>query len=149
MRIEQGGAGFVEGAGVETSPFVIAHRGASGYRPEHTAAAYQLAAQMGANFIEVDLVATQDHVLVARHEPELSKTTDIATRHEFTGRKTTKLVDGVETTGWFVEDFTLAELKTLFAVERMPMLRQYNTLYNGRFAIPTLDEVLRWPNRFP
>src|ERR687886_1364060 len=127
---------------VATAPLVIGHRGASGYRPEHTLASYELAARMGADFIEPDLVSTRDHVLVARHEPEISGTTDVASRPEFAGRKTTKLLDGVPTTGWFTEDFTLAELKTLRAVERLPQVRQHNTLYNGRYQVPTFQELL-------
>jgi glycerophosphoryl diester phosphodiesterase len=123
-------------------PLVIGHRGAAGYRPEHTLAAYELAARMGADFIEPDLVPTKDHVLVARHEPEISGTTDVAAHPEFAGRKTTKLIDGVPTTGWFTTDFTLAELKTLRAVERLAQVRQHNTLYNGLFTIPTLEEIL-------
>jgi glycerophosphoryl diester phosphodiesterase len=123
-------------------PLVIAHRGASGYRPEHTLASYELAARMGADFIEPDLVSTRDHVLVARHEPEISGTTDVASRPEFAGRRTTKLLDGVPRTGWFTEDFTLAELKTLRAVERLPEIRQHNAIYNGLFEVPTFAEVL-------
>jgi glycerophosphoryl diester phosphodiesterase len=123
-------------------PLVIGHRGASGYRPEHTLASYELAARMGADFIEPDLVITRDGVLVVRHEPEIGGTTDVATRPEFASRKTTKLLDGVPTTGWFVEDFTLAELKRLRAVERLPQVRQHNTLYNGLFEVPTFQEVL-------
>lgn len=123
-------------------PLVIGHRGASGYRPEHTLASYELAARMGADFIEPDLVSTSDHVLVARHENEISGTTDVASRPEFADRKITKVIDGSTLTGWFTEDFTLAELKTLRAVERIPALRQHNTLYNGLFEIPTFAEVL-------
>ncbi len=121
---------------------VIGHRGASGYRPEHTLASYELAARLGADYIEPDLVTTRDGVLVARHEPEISGTTDVATHPEFAARKTTKSLDGVATTGWFTEDFTLAELKTLRAKERIPAIRQENTLYDGRFEVPTFDEVL-------
>ena len=121
---------------------VIGHRGASGYRPEHTLASYELAARMGADFIEPDLVSTADRVLVARHENEISGTTDVASRQEFAARKTTKTVDGLAITGWFTEDFTLAELKTLRAVERLPAVRQRNTLYNGLFQVPTFDEIL-------
>ncbi len=121
---------------------VIGHRGASGYRPEHTLASYELAARMGADFIEPDLVSTKDGVLVARHEPEIGGTTDVAARPEFAGRRRTVLLDGVPTTGWFTHDFTLAELKTLRAVERLPQVRQRNTLYNGLFEIPTFQEVL-------
>jgi glycerophosphoryl diester phosphodiesterase len=123
-------------------PLVIGHRGASGYRPEHTLASYETAARLGADFIEPDLVTTKDHVLVARHEPEISGTTDVAAHPEFASRKTTKLLDGVPTTGWFTEDFTLAELKTLRAVERLPQVRQHNTLYNGLFQVPTFEEIL-------
>jgi len=123
-------------------PLVIGHRGASGYRPEHTLASYELAACMGADFIEPDLVITKDHVLVARHEPEIGGTTDVAGHPEFASRKTTKLLDGVPVTGWFTEDFTLSELKTLRAVERLPQVRQHNTLYNGLFQVPTFQEVL-------
>jgi glycerophosphoryl diester phosphodiesterase len=125
-----------------TAPLVIGHRGASGYRPEHTLASYELAARMGADFIEPDLVSTRDHVLVARHENEISGTTDVASRPEFAGRKATKVVDGTTLTGWFTEDFTLTELKTLRARERLPLVRQESTIYDGRFEIPTLAEVL-------
>ena len=99
---------------------VIAHRGASGYRPEHTLEAYRLAIRQGADFIEPDLVATKDGVLVARHENEISGTTDVAAHPEFADRRTTKTIDGRPMTGWFTEDFTLAELKTLRAKERIP-----------------------------
>jgi len=121
---------------------VIGHRGAAGYRPEHTLASYELAARMGADFMEPDLVSTKDGVLVARHEPEIGGTTDVASRPEFAGRKRTVVLDGLTVTGWFTHDFTLAELKTLRAVERLPAVRQHNTMYNGRFAVPTLQEVL-------
>jgi glycerophosphoryl diester phosphodiesterase len=123
-------------------PLVIGHRGASGYRPEHTLASYELAARMGADYIEPDLVSTKDGVLVARHEPEISATTDVASHPEFTARRTTKMIDGVAFTGWFTEDFTLAELKTLRAKERIPDVRQRNTIYDGRFEVPTLQEVI-------
>ncbi|GAA1894119.1 glycerophosphodiester phosphodiesterase [Lapillicoccus jejuensis] len=123
------------------SPLVIGHRGASGYRPEHTLASYELAARMGADLIEPDVVSTKDGVLVVRHEPEISGTTDVADHPEFATRRTTKQLDGVATTGWFTEDFTLAELRTLRAKERLPQYRQHNTLYDGLFPIPTLDEV--------
>ncbi|WP_127506972.1 glycerophosphodiester phosphodiesterase [Actinoplanes solisilvae] len=123
-------------------PEVFGHRGASGYRPEHTLASYELAARMGADYIEPDLVATKDHVLVARHEPEIGGTTDVANRPEFAARRKTVLLDGVSVTGWFTEDFTLAELRTLRAVERLPAVRQENTLYNGLFKVPTFQEVL-------
>jgi glycerophosphoryl diester phosphodiesterase len=123
-------------------PEVFAHRGASGYRPEHTLAAYELAARMGADYLEPDLVSTKDRVLVCRHEPEIGGTTDVATRPEFAARRKTVLLDGVSVTGWFTEDFTLAELKTLRAVERLPAVRQRNTLYDGLFEVPTLQELL-------
>ncbi len=121
---------------------IVGHRGASGYRPEHTLASYELAARMGADFIEPDLVTTKDRVLVARHEPEIGGTTDVANHPEFAGRKKTKLLDGVAVTGWFTEDFTLAELKTLRAVERIPAVRQHNTVFNGHYQIPTFQEVI-------
>jgi glycerophosphoryl diester phosphodiesterase len=123
-------------------PIVIAHRGASGYLPEHTLAAYSLAIELGADYIEPDLVMTKDGVLVARHENEISGTTDVADRPEFADRKTTKTIDGTEVTGWFTEDFTLAELKTLRATERLPDLRPENTRFDGTFTVPTFDEVL-------
>lgn len=128
-------------------PTVIAHRGASGYRPEHTIGAYQLALDMGAHVIEQDLVPTKDGHLVCRHENDITGTTDVASRAEFASRKTTRTVDGVRLTGWFTEDFTLAELKTLRATERIPATRQENTLYDGRWAVPTFEEVLRWAER--
>lgn len=121
-------------------PIIIAHRGASGERPEHTIAAYRLAIAQGADFIEPDLVLTKDGVLVARHENEISETTDVADRAEFADRKTTKTIDGSKVTGWFTEDFTLAELKTLRARERLPKLR--STEYDDQFDIPTFEEIL-------
>lgn len=124
------------------APLVIGHRGAAGYRPEHTLASYELAARLNAEFIEPDLVSTRDGVLVARHEPEISQTTDVAQHVDFTDRKTTKVIDGKRVSGWFVDDFTVAELKTLRAVERMPRVRQQNTLYNHRCQIPTFGEIL-------
>lgn len=124
------------------APIIIAHRGASGERPEHTLAAYELAIAQGTDFIEPDLVLTKDGILVARHENEISGTTDVADHPEFTDRKTTKTIDGTEFTGWFTEDFTLSELKTLRAKERLPELRDANTAYDGQFQIPTFEEVL-------
>ena len=121
------------------TPLVIGHRGASGYRPDHTLESYKLAIEMGADFIEPDLVATKDGVLVARHEPNITGTTDVATRPEFASRKTTKNVDGVNEEGWFVSDFTLAELKTLRAVQP---LSDRDQSYNGKIQIPTFEEVL-------
>ncbi len=120
-------------------PIVIGHRGASGYRPEHTLASYDLAISMGANFIEPDLVSTRDGVLIARHEPNITGTTDVASRPEFVSRQTTRLVDGRSETGWFANDFTLAEIKTLRAVERLPYRDQS---FNGQYQIPTLQEVI-------
>ncbi|MFI8007223.1 glycerophosphodiester phosphodiesterase [Streptomyces sp. NPDC086010] len=128
-------------------PTVIGHRGASGYRPEHTLGSYQLALDMGAHIVEQDLVPTRDGHLVCRHENDITATTDVADHPEFAGRRTTKKVDGVSLTGWFTEDFTLAELKTLRAKERIPGNRQKNTLYDGRWEIPTFEEVLRWAEK--
>ena len=118
-------------------PLIIAHRGASGHRPEHTLEAYRLAVEMGADFIEPDLVSTKDGVLIARHENELSGTTDVAER--FPDRKRTRVIDGQSVSGWFSEDFTLAEIKTLRARERLPFRSH---AYDGQFQIPTFDEVL-------
>ena len=123
-------------------PIVIGHRGASGYRPEHTLASYQLAIEMGADYIEPDLVSTKDHVLVARHENDITETTDVADHPEFADRKTTKTIDGVAHTGWFTEDFTLAELRTLRAKERLPDLRPANTAFDGLYQVPTFQEVI-------
>lgn len=125
-------------------PIIFGHRGAAGYRPEHTLASYELAVQMGADYIEPDVVSTKDGVLVARHENDISHTTDVADHPEFADRKTTKVIDGREISGWFTEDFTLAELKTLHAVERIPEQRQRNTLYDGRYEVPTLQEVIEF-----
>ena len=128
-------------------PIVIGHRGASGYRPEHTLAAYKLAIDMGADYIEPDLVSTKDHVLVARHENEISGTTDVADHPEFADRKTTKTIDGVAVTGWFTEDFTLAELRTLRAKERLPDIRPANTAFDGLYQIPTFQQVINLAKR--
>ena len=121
---------------------VIGHRGASGYRPEHTLAAYELAIVQCAEFIEPDLVPTKDGVLVARHENEIGATTNVATVAGFADRRTTKMIDGVSITGWFTEDFTLAELRTLRARERIPTTRPDNTAFNDRYRIPTFEEVV-------
>jgi len=126
---------------------IIAHRGASGERPEHTLLSYQLAIDQGADFIEPDLVPTKDGILVARHENDISETTDIARHPEFAQRRTTKTIDGIPTTGWFTEDFTLAELRTLRAKERLPLLRPGNKAYDGQALIPTLDEVIALAKR--
>nr|WP_120077302.1 glycerophosphodiester phosphodiesterase [Aurantiacibacter odishensis] len=122
---------------------IIAHRGASGERPEHTLAAYERAIDQGADYIEPDLVATKDGVLVARHENEISGTTDVGERPEFAARLTTRMIDGEEVTGWFTEDFTIAELRTLRARERLPDLRPQNTRYDGLYQVPTLEEIIR------
>jgi glycerophosphoryl diester phosphodiesterase len=126
----------------ERQPLIIGHRGASGYRPEHTLASYRLAIEMGADYIEPDLVSTKDHVLVARHENNIRETTDVATHPEFASRETTKTVDGVAVTGWFTEDFTLAELRTLRAKERLSDLRPLNTAFDGLYQVPTFQEVI-------
>ncbi|HEX6705559.1 MAG TPA: glycerophosphodiester phosphodiesterase [Albitalea sp.] len=133
-------------------PVVIGHRGASGYVPEHTLASYWLAIEQGADFVEPDLVSTKDGVLVARHENAIAilnadgsvreATTDVVDHPEFASRKTTKTIDGVALTGWFTEDFTLAELKTLRARERLPALRVANTRFDGMFEVPTFEEIL-------
>ena len=125
------------------SQLVIGHRGASGYRPEHTLAAYKFAARLGADYIEPDLAITKDGVLVARHEPEIEDTTDVEQHPEFADRRTEKTIDGTTFEGFFVEDFTLAELKTLRATERIPAQRPGNAAaYDGLYKIPTLQEVL-------
>ncbi|WP_129787040.1 esterase-like activity of phytase family protein [Promicromonospora panici] len=121
---------------------VVGHRGASGYRPEHTLAAYETAINQCADYIEPDVVSTKDGVLVARHENEISGTTDVAAHPEFADRRTTKTIDGTSITGWFTEDFTLAELRTLRAKERLPQVRPQNTPFDGLYQVPTLDEVL-------
>lgn len=126
---------------------VIAHRGASGYRPEHTLEAYRLAIRQGADFIEPDLVITSDGVLVARHDNEISTTTDVAAHPAFASRRTTKTVDGTPVAGWFTEDFTLAELKTLRARERIPTVRPGNARFDGLYPIPTFAEVVQLAQR--
>jgi glycerophosphoryl diester phosphodiesterase len=120
---------------------VIAHRGASGERPEHTLAAYERAIDQGADYIEPDLVVTRDLVLIARHENELSGTTDVAERAEFAGRRQTKEIDGKLVSGWFAEDFTLAEIRTLRARERIPGVRPANARFDGLWQIPTFAEI--------
>jgi len=123
-------------------PLIIAHRGASGHRPEHTLEGYRLGAEMGADFVEPDLVSTKDGVLIARHENEIGGTTDVAVK--FASRRTTKTIDGQAITGWFTEDFTLAEIKTLRAKERLAFRSH---AYDGQFAIPTFDEVIELAQR--
>jgi glycerophosphoryl diester phosphodiesterase len=124
------------------APIIIAHRGASGHRPEHTLSSYRLGIEMGADFIEPDLVLTKDGHLVCRHENEIGGTTDVSTKPEFAARKAVKIIDGERFEGWFTEDFTLAELKTLRCKERLPQLRPANMAYDGQDEIPTFDEVL-------
>lgn len=121
---------------------IISHRGASGHRPEHTMASYELGARFGGDFIEVDLVATRDGRLIARHESEIGHTTDVAAHPEFADRETTRTIDGREVTGFFAEDFTLAEIATLRAVERLPDLRPDNAVHDGDYAIPTFEEII-------
>ena len=121
---------------------VIGHRGASALRPEHTLASYALAIELGADVIEPDLVATSDGVLVARHENEISGTTNVADKPEFASRRKTKSIDGSDISGWFTEDFSLAEMKTLRAKERIPANRPSNTVYDGQFPVPTLQEII-------
>jgi glycerophosphoryl diester phosphodiesterase len=120
-------------------PIVIGHRGACGYRPEHTLASYELAIQMGADYIEPDIVSTKDGILIARHENDISETTDVSDAREFANRQTTKIIDGKEVTGWFTEDFTLEEIKTLRAKERLPFRNHAN---DSQFEIPTLQEII-------
>ena len=120
-------------------PLIIGHRGASGYRPEHTLASYELAIQMGADYIEPDVVSTKDGILIARHENDITQTTNVSEKPEFASHKTTKKIDNKDVTGWFTEDFTLEEIKTLRAEERLPFR---NHSYDGKFEIPTLQEVI-------
>ena len=122
---------------------VIAHRGASGERPEHTLGSYRLAIDQGADYIEPDLVMTRDGVLIARHENEIGGTTDVAQHPAFAARRRTQVIDGEAFTGWFTEDFTLSEIKTLRARERLGELRPQNRQFDGRFAVPTFDEIMQ------
>ncbi|OOC55679.1 MULTISPECIES: glycerophosphodiester phosphodiesterase family protein [Nocardiopsis] len=127
----------------ESSPIkIISHRGASGHRPEHTLASYELGARHGGDFIEMDLVATRDGRLVCRHEQEIGGTTDVAEHPGFADRRTTRTVDGREVTGFFAQDFTLEEIRTLRAVERLPQIRPDNASMDGTYGIPTLEEVV-------
>jgi glycerophosphoryl diester phosphodiesterase len=129
----------------EPNPLVIGHRGAAGYLPDHTLAGYRLAIRLGADYIEPDLVATKDGRLIARHEPNITTTTDVAQHPEFADRKRTAIVDGVEEEGWFASDFTLAEIRTLRAVQPLAERPQQ---FNGRFRIPTLEQVIRLAKRY-
>ncbi len=135
--------GHSDGASNMNRPLIIAHRGASGERPEHTLAAYELAIDLGADFIEPDLVVTKDLVLVSRHENELSGTTDVESREEFETRRRTKTIDGNQVAGWFAEDFTLAELRTLRARERVGNIRPGSAAYNGLYQVPTFAEIIQ------
>ncbi|HKZ72786.1 MAG TPA: glycerophosphodiester phosphodiesterase [Steroidobacteraceae bacterium] len=141
-RADEGDDGGSRRGNAPAKPIVIGHRGASGYVPEHTLAAYFIAMQQGADYVEPDLVMTKDGVLVARHENEIGGTTNVADFPELAGRRTTKTIDGVAVTGWFTEDFTLAELKRLRARERIPQLRPGNTRFDDQFEVPAFDEVL-------
>jgi glycerophosphoryl diester phosphodiesterase len=127
---------------VSAMPIVIGHRGACGYVPEHTLTSYFIAMQDGVDYVEPDLVMTKDAVLVARHENEIGTTTDVAAHPQFADRRTTKVIDGTAVNGWFTEDFTLTELKTLRARERIPDIRPANTRFDGQFQVPTLEEIL-------
>ena len=129
----------------EPNPLVIGHRGASGYLPEHTLPSYALAIKLGADYIEPDLVSTKDGYLIARHEPNIGATTDVANRPRFAGRRTTKMVDGFPVTDWFASDFTLAEIKTLRAVQPLTERPQQ---FNGRYRIPTLQQVIALAKRY-
>ncbi|HEY4292755.1 glycerophosphodiester phosphodiesterase [Luteibacter sp.] len=129
---------------IASKVLVMGHRGASALRPEHTLASYTVAIEDGADFVEPDLVSTKDGVLVVRHENEIGGTTDVAAHPEFTARRTTKTIDGVSVTGWFTEDFTLAELKTLRARERLADVRKASAAYDGQFAVPTFDEMIEF-----
>lgn len=123
-------------------PFVIGHRGAPGYRPEHIRASYELAIALGADAVEPDLVSTRDGVLVVRHENEISGTTDVAQHPEFADRRATKSIDGVSQTGWFTEDFTWHELATLRAIERLPRVRPHNATFDGTQPMLRLSDLL-------
>jgi glycerophosphoryl diester phosphodiesterase len=130
--------------GIQVSKIlVIAHRGASGERPEHTIESYRLAIEEGADYIEPDLVMTRDGVLIARHENEISGTTDVADHPEFASRRRSQIIDGESMTGWFTEDFSLSEIKRLRARERLPQLRPQNVTYDGQFCVPTFDEIMQ------
>jgi glycerophosphoryl diester phosphodiesterase len=129
----------------DDEPLVIGHRGAPGYLPDHTLEGYALAARLGADYIEPDLVATKDGHLIARHEPNITATTDVRQHPEFASRETTKVVDGVAERGWFASDFTLAEIRTLGAVQPLPERPQE---FNGRFRIPTFEEVIALAKRY-
>ncbi|MGN6200594.1 glycerophosphodiester phosphodiesterase family protein [Humibacter sp.] len=130
-----------------SAPMIIGHRGAPGYRPEHTSAAYELAFALGADAVEPDVVATKDGVLVLRHENEISTTTDVASHPEFEQLRTTKVVDGVKRTGWFTEDFTWAQLSTLRCIERLPEVRQASSTFDGRYPVMRLSDLFELVDR--
>ena len=136
------GPGGLVGLGGDKTPLVFGHRGASALRPEHTLGSYAKAIADGSDYIEPDLVSTKDGVLVARHDAFVNETTDVATRPEFASRKTRKTIDGETHDGWFVDDFTLAELKTLRAIERLPAFRPGSAQYNGMFQVLTFEEII-------
>jgi len=136
------GAGNAFAAPPARAVEIFGHRGASALRPEHTLASYAKAIADGADYIEPDLCITKDGILVARHENDISATTDVAGRAEFAGHRTVKIVDGQRIEGWFTEDFTLAELKTLRAIERLPQLRPHNAAMNGQFDVPSWEEII-------
>src|SRR5262245_29569188 len=138
-------AASAHGGGDPEHPLVIGHRGASGYLPEHTLPGYVLAIKRGADYIEPDLVSTKDGHLVARHEPDITNTTDVAQHPEFASLKRTRMVDGVPVTGWFATDFTLAQIRKLRAVQPFPERPQR---FNGRYKIPTFDEVIELAQRW-
>ena len=140
--VEASSLSIADFASTAPRPLIIGHRGASGSRPEHTLASYELAIEQGADFIEPDLVSTKDGVLIARHEVNIKDTTDVGNRPEFADRFTTKNIDGVAESGWFADDFTLAEIKTLRAEERIPLIRPGSAEYDGQFEVPTLQEVI-------
>ena len=131
-------------SGDPDGPLVIGHRGAAGYLPDHTLPGYRLAARLGADYIEPDLVATKDGHLIARHEPNITGTTDVASHPEFASRRRTMIVDGAAETGWFASDFTLREIKTLRAVQP---LAERSQRYNGRFKVPTFEQVIALSKR--
>jgi glycerophosphoryl diester phosphodiesterase len=126
---------------------VVGHRGACAYRPEHTVASYELAIDLGADLIEPDIMVSRDGALIVRHDNELSRSTDVASRPEFADRRTTRVIGRQRQTGWFVQNFTLAELRTLRAVETVPELRPMNTTYDGRYGLLTLAEVVEIAHR--
>lgn len=149
LSLSLGGCGNAESGLSEevVLPIIIGHRGASGERPEHTRVAYELAIEQGADYIEPDLVLSKDGILMVRHENEISQTTNVSTKRQFADRFTTKIIDGQEISGWFTEDFTYNELKTLRAKERLAELRPANRDYDNEFSIMSFEEVLKFIQR--